>query len=145
MLLIGIIGLIMVSVDVGVTATTTDAVTWDVEIDSVSGSNVSYDDDAGTITCLVHINSTAGTILNDADGTYVNPTINWTISPAQTTGLTNLDRGATSTVYALDPDFWKKFSGKKKPAESPHHSIGLKRIEKWKDRWDLLRVFPKEA
>ena len=97
-----IIGLVMVSVDVGTTATTTTSVTWDVEINSVSGDNVTYDDDAGTITCLIRVNSTAGTI---DEGTYTNPTINWTVSPAQTTGLTDLDLGATSTCYATNPDY----------------------------------------
>ncbi len=98
------IGLIMVSVDVIEEAKIT-GVTWEVEINSASGSNVTYDDDAGTITCLCHVNSSSGTILDDTDGTYINPTINWTISPSASAGITKLDKGATSTVSVTNPDY----------------------------------------
>ncbi len=63
------------------------------------------DDDAGTVTCLCHVNSTSGTILSTADGTYYNPLINWTISPSASAGVTDLDKGATSTVSVPNPDY----------------------------------------
>lgn len=45
-------------------------------------------------------------------------------------------------IYVNHQKYLAKHHGKRKfNPKSKHHGIDLKRIEGWKDRWDLLRVF----
>ena len=58
-----------------------------------------------------------------------------------------------SPDYYIVPDWWMRnniqeacdaYIKKKKgkiTTESKHHSVDVKRIGKWKDRWDILRIF----
>ena len=42
-------------------------------------------------------------------------------------------------IYEKCRDWLKKHEGKR--STSKHHGIDKKRIEQWKDRWDILRIF----
>ena len=45
-------------------------------------------------------------------------------------------------IYERHQEYIKRYKGKRKinPA-STHHSINNRRIEKWKNRWDILKIF----
>jgi len=45
-------------------------------------------------------------------------------------------------IFQAHAGYLKKHRGKRKVnPQSKHHSIGKARIEEWKDRWDILKVF----
>jgi hypothetical protein len=64
----------------------------------------------------------------------------------------DIERNEEPPIFYIVPDWWirndihekcvayiKKYKGKQ--SSSTHHGIDVKRIERWKDRWDILRIF----
>ena len=46
-------------------------------------------------------------------------------------------------IHTAHQNYLAKHGGKRaKSQESTHHSIPLHRVQQWKDRWDLLGIFP---
>ncbi len=67
----------------------------------------------------------------------------------------DIDKMGEPPVYYIVPDWWirndihekhqaylKKHGGKRATgSKSKHHGIDVKRVEQWKDRWDILKIF----
>ena len=64
----------------------------------------------------------------------------------------DIEKDEKPPIFYIVPDWWirndihekcvayiKKHKGKQ--SSSTHHGIDVKRIERWKDRWDILRIF----
>lgn len=108
--IIGAIGLVLAMTDVAVEPAPpgeiTPGVTWSVSATAYAGANITIDNDANDIIIMAHVNSTEG-IIQSCTGnspTFVDPIINFTISPSQTVGLTDLDLGATTLGSVTNPD-----------------------------------------
>jgi len=49
---------------------------------------------------------------------------------------------ARNDIHQAHQSYLKKHGGKHKfGSESKHHSIGVNRIQDWKEKWDTLRIF----
>ena len=45
-------------------------------------------------------------------------------------------------IYEAHRDYLQQHGGQRaRTQESTHHAIGISRIEQWRGRWDLLRIF----
>ena len=108
------IGLLLALTDVAVEvvpAEVTPGVTWSVTASEHQGGNITIDNDENKIIIMCHVNSTAGTILDDDDTAFTQPIINFTIAPTMTEGLTDLDLGATTIASVVNPDVAFTVSG----------------------------------
>ena len=100
-------GLILGITDVAVepvVAEVTPGVSWSVTASEQQGGNLTIDNTDNKIIVMCHVNSTAGTILDDDDTAFTVPIINFTINPTVTEGLTDLDLGATTLGSVMSPD-----------------------------------------
>lgn len=101
------IGFILALTDVAVEVTPaeiTPDVTWSVTATEHQGGNITIDNDENKIIIMCHVNSTAGTILDDDNTAFTQPILNFTINPTQTEGLTDLNLGATTLASVVNPD-----------------------------------------
>lgn len=104
---IAVAGLVVANFDVAIPtepAEITPGVTWSVTASEQQGGNITIDNSENEILVMCHVNSTAGTILDDDDTAFTVPIINFTISPTVTEGLTDLELGATTMASVLSPD-----------------------------------------
>jgi len=100
-------GLILSLTDVAVEITpaeVTPGVSWSVTASEQQGGNLTIDNTDNKIIIMCHVNSTAGTILDDDDTAFTIPILNFTINPTVTEGLTDLDLGATTLGSVVSPD-----------------------------------------
>ena len=113
--LFAIVGVILVLPIVSTPlAETTSTIAWSITsaVDSSATNQTTTDDDARTITILCKVNSTTETMNNTWDevgavgskSTFVNPVINFTISPSQTEGIVDTDKGVTGLASVNNPD-----------------------------------------
>lgn len=82
----------------------TPGVSWSVTATEQQGGNITIDNDLNKIIVMCHVNSTAGTILDDDDTAFTVPIINFTISPTVTEGLTDVTLAATTIASVVNPD-----------------------------------------
>jgi hypothetical protein len=73
--------------------------------------------------------------------------------------LVDLKRPGESPGYYIIPEWWMQNDiytahqgfleshggARPRTQDSTHHSINPKRVEEWRDRWDILRIFPQSA
>jgi len=107
-------GLILGLTDVAVEPTVaeiTPGVAWSVTATEQAGGNITIDNDLNKIIVMCHVNSTAGTILDDDDTAFTVPIINFTISPTVIEGLTDVTLAATTIGSVVNPDVAFTVSG----------------------------------
>ena len=108
------VGLVLALTDVAVepeVAEITPGVSWSVTATEHQGGNITIDNDLNKIIVMAHVNSTAGTILDDDDTAFTVPIINFTISPTVLEGLTDVTLAATTVASVVNPDVAFTISG----------------------------------